>query len=350
MLEAYELTTQSDVIASFYKSITTKLATYGDDSLLPYDEGTYEYLTSEEFKNSLEYVKENTRFTLWFNDFGYPVKAELSVRHIPSSQARALKESQIELVFTWTFRDINKKINIGAPDNAISFDELMMELSGKTKEEVLSERQHKNVRTLRYDLDTYREWSGEYPATLNDLMKKRSEVPRSTTNISTSFNTGDEYLELTFSSRMPEDLFTNKPFVYAKNGDNYTLTYEMKLSPYTKEKNPRNYYTYYRSSSSLGSTQYSMYDSSISSSILVPLYVNGSNIADKDYLSQAEKSSTDGDQDRLSNSLEQIFGTNPSSDDSDNDGFVDGQEILDGSDPLGPGRLEYEDSYGGGFF
>lgn len=54
----------------------------------------------------------------------------------------------------------------------------------------------------------------------------------------------------------------------------------------------------------------------------------------------APKSSTqDSDYDGLKDEMEEIYGTNPKNSDSDNDGYNDGEEVQNGYNPLGTGKL-----------
>lgn len=51
-----------------------------------------------------------------------------------------------------------------------------------------------------------------------------------------------------------------------------------------------------------------------------------------------EAENLDSDYDQLSNDLEMALGTDPSDPDTDNDGYRDGTEVINGYNPLGPGK------------
>ncbi|MCK5511137.1 hypothetical protein KAI65_06420, partial [Candidatus Parcubacteria bacterium] len=53
-----------------------------------------------------------------------------------------------------------------------------------------------------------------------------------------------------------------------------------------------------------------------------------------------EKDTKDSDNDGLSDSLEKLYGTDPKNSDSDGDGYMDGDEVNNGYNPLGEGRLD----------
>jgi len=60
-----------------------------------------------------------------------------------------------------------------------------------------------------------------------------------------------------------------------------------------------------------------------------------------DSLIGADKTSVnDSDNDGLSDSLEDIYGTLPNNPDSDKDGYTDGEEVKNGYSPTGPGKLQ----------
>lgn len=58
------------------------------------------------------------------------------------------------------------------------------------------------------------------------------------------------------------------------------------------------------------------------------------------YRQYEEQNSKDTDNDGLSDVMESYYGTNPNKADSDGDGFKDGEEVDNGYNPLGPGKLD----------
>lgn len=53
-----------------------------------------------------------------------------------------------------------------------------------------------------------------------------------------------------------------------------------------------------------------------------------------------ESDISDPDEDELTNAEERFYGTDPNNPDTDGDGYLDGEEVRDGYDPLGPGKLD----------
>lgn len=53
-----------------------------------------------------------------------------------------------------------------------------------------------------------------------------------------------------------------------------------------------------------------------------------------------EAENIDSDYDQLSNALEMVLGTNPNDPDTDNDGYRDGTEVMNGYNPLGSGKWD----------
>ena len=316
------------------------------------------YLKSEDFERSFTYLSDDTAFNIWFDAEGYPVKMEQTVRYVPSAEAPALKGKQINMAFTTLLSGINKKLEVLEPAEYMTFDELMVEITGKTLEEVKIENQQKNISALRNALREYETWASAYPVSLDELLKKRKEVAKKATTATTSawaddnafsYSYDDSYMdELPFIKQLPSDVYSNVPYEYKGSGDNYKLTYTINLVPYTSEKNPSNYYF-----NNNGFNYYSNYDYEYEDidqtdvvKTLAPKFVDGLNIATKDVLSQANDDKKDQDKDDLADTLEVIFGTDPKITDTDKDGFTDYEEIMTDSNPVGPGKLDYQRSEG----
>lgn len=66
---------------------------------------------------------------------------------------------------------------------------------------------------------------------------------------------------------------------------------------------------------------------------------NNNGVSNKEELSAKLGDSRDVDHDGLSDSVETLFGTDPNKADSDGDGFKDGDEVINGFNPKGPGKL-----------
>ncbi|MDQ2933353.1 MAG: thrombospondin type 3 repeat-containing protein, partial [bacterium] len=83
---------------------------------------------------------------------------------------------------------------------------------------------------------------------------------------------------------------------------------------------------------------------------IVQTVIQGSNTANSKSLSKEAGilSKIDTDLDGLPNSIEIYIGTNINKKDTDGDTYSDAEELKLGSDPLGPGKLNYKN--GGGFF
>ncbi len=319
-----------------------------------------ESLQSEEFNRSFDYLQDNLTFSIWFDRQGYPIKIEQYVRYVPSAEARALTKSQINLTIAWSLRDINEALNIIVPEETIDFDTLMTEITGMTKAELHNKQQVESVADIRYALDSYKEWAGTYPETLDQLLLPRGEIAKAVQE--NSYETGgyslhDSYiLNRPFLEALPIDRYTGASYLYERSEGDYMVTYEINLEPYHQNKNPRNYMTYGRTRPSIesggeyvpaqGLPPSFREEMSLDITLMVPKFLNGKNIATKDYLSvNAESQTFDLDGDGLSDGLERMFGTQVQNVDTDGDGFSDYEEITTDSNPLGSGPLEYKRGY-----
>jgi type II secretory pathway pseudopilin PulG len=354
-LNKYSLKLNKDSLVPFVEEAVLVLKEVDDDINVNEVEELVAYLKSEDFDRSFAYLSDNVTFNIWFDEEGYPVKMEQKVRYVPSEEAPALKGKQIKLTFTLVLSGINQKLEVKEPEEYMTFDELMVELTGKTLEEVKIENQQKNITAIRNALREYVTWTGTYPTTLEDLLKKRKDVTKNTPtttsltfdrSYNSSYGYDNSYMdELPFIGQLPSDVYSNVAYEYTASGDDYKLTYTINLVPYTTEKDPSNYYfadygySWYEDENGYGSTRNE-------DKVLSPKFVDGLNIATKDVLSQASNDTKDQDGDKLADTLEVILGTDPKIADTDKDGFTDYEEITTGSNPNGPGKLDYKRSDG----
>ncbi len=336
----YTLSLVPEKFLPFYEETVTTLATY-EKPLIEDNATTREYLKSEDAQELFAYLKDNFSLTIYIDSEGFPAQFDFNIRYVPTEDALALVEKQIDTTFTLAFKDINKPVTVTPPENAKALDDVIAEISGKSKQEILLERQEENIQSLRNALDSYYDWSGTYPSFLDDLKKPRKDVPRQSGEVEDEFtinrlSVSDSYEALPFAKHIPSDVFSKAAYDYTsrQSGTDYELGYTIQLPPFTTDTNPRMYYTY----DMRGGTY--VFREEKTRTLLVPKYVEGKNIATKNSSSQALLDTINSDIDDLSDGLEKLIGTNPKKSDTDGDGFSDSEELTDGSNPLGPGRLK----------
>jgi type II secretory pathway pseudopilin PulG len=342
-LTKYTLQIASGNILPFYEDVTSQLATY-EDPIMEKDEATVEFLKSEDAQKMLEFVKQNVTLNLYYDTKGFPAKLEINFRYIPSPEATTLKDKQVNLVFTLWFADINKTVEVTAPEQSTPVDELLTELFGMTKEELILNRQSENVSGIQNALEDYRVWTGKYPQSLDDLKTTHADTPQ-TTNASSSFGFGSSYLmDRPFLDPIPSDIFTKTAFGYKSTDSTYELQYTIKLPVFSTAKRPSSLYSY-ANAGFRGS--YAFYASDLDSEtpqVRTLKFSEGTNRATENHFSEANTDTKDSDDDLLSDSLEAYIGTDAMKTDTDTDGVSDSDELTTGSNPLGTGRIGSSDS------
>jgi len=121
----YELEIKKDGIEPFLNDIITEVENgeYSNLSEILTDiENFQDYTNNEEFNNALNYYNKNTKNTLWVNNDGQIVKFESSNRLVPT--ADRLADKQFNLTLAIELNDINEEINIEAPDNYKTLDQI----------------------------------------------------------------------------------------------------------------------------------------------------------------------------------------------------------------------------------
>ncbi len=368
----YPITINSANFADWYVKFTADMkAKYGDNAIFKPDPNTLAFMKKPVFQKYLDYIKANTKLSLVVDPrTGYPVDIVVSYRIVPpnatddsssmmdlfgSGSPTKLDDKQLKLNFKLSLSNIDQPVAIDAPTDTMSFEDVMLATTGMTKEQYRFQRQAQNITAIRSALMSYKAYTGIYPAALQDLTKKRSEVQKKVSwwssvlqdlrqlisrtanaqvsiDFPTSFNgfADDSYLlQQPFLKTIPHDVYTGSAFGYKLTDTGYALTYTMTLPTRTKKTSSTSYYGTYQSINE------------------VIKYANGVNTLNEKMVSveAAEAVKKDSDGDKLPDVVETYLGSSNTSADSDGDGYNDYDEVTKGYDPMGPGKLNYDETW-----
>ena len=313
MAYRYDLELNKDNFVKFYTDLTSQFGSkYLTNNPFVFDQSTLDYLKSPEFDKVFAYLRTNTSFTLWADGSGIPVRMQYGLKLVPGSDTKS-SDNEFKLVVTLDLNDINKNTSITAPANAISYQDATIIMTGQTKEQYLMKKQESSISELRSALESYHYQNKSYPATLDGLTISNGK-----------YNS--------MLSVMPKDAYTGDSFSYVGTGSDYKLTYNIQLPKYVT-----------------GDSLYGLYERDYSSTKprLSMIAVDGTNTADSKYASEEAhaQSLIDSDGDGLPDAFEKYIGTDPNKKDTDGDGYSDYEEVISGSNPLGPGKLKSSNGY-----
>lgn len=302
----YDLEFDKTNVVKFYQdfvaSYNQKFAT---STKLEVDQSAIAYLNSKESDKAFEYLKNNVQFSIWADADGIPLKY-LAQARIAFDSAGKKGTTQINSDFTLTLVDINKPVSVDAPSSAINWDDAYMLMTGKTKDEVIFDKQTQAVSVLWFALANFQYDNKKYPASLDELTTQQ--------DTSTSSLPGSRKI---LAANVPNDVYTGKSFVYSASADgkSYTLKYTINLPEYKQ-----------------GVKLYTLkgYNYVKNKSVVYLKYVNGVNTATPNTTSSEAlaTSKIDSDGDGISDSLEKYVGTNPNKKDTDGNGTSDYDEIM----------------------
>ena len=330
--------------AETYQAFGVYLNEKYPDLDLSSDQEMMTYLNSEKFRQFTDQLKNNAAIDLWLSTKDWlPTKLSLSYKIALDSQNENLKDRQIRLTGTVALKDVNQPMTVKTPaeNETIALDDVVCIISGIPAENcqaaVLATTQQQRISNLQAALDLYRTKKNAYPETLSALTTVIEESYNECLNKDTSTNTNGNTnnvnsINSSLSSNSFEcvgynyiidnlsfiDVYTNKPYEYAVKKDSYTLSYQMK-----EVEGMPDY------GSSLNYIDGTNTATSASSSL----------VADAQEEKEAADRIADDDKDTLTNALEKIYGTDPKKDDTDSDGYKDGEEINNGYNPNGDGKL-----------
>ena len=327
----YDLILNRANITQFYQDLTNQFAKkYGANTPIKLDPETLDFLKSPAADQVFDYIHKNSSLSIWATPDGIPVKFSNSIRIVPDSKKSIA--NQLNITVALNLLDINKEVKIEVPTGASSVEDIYMQLSGKTKEQILFEKQTQSINSIGSALVRYKSVTGVFPPSLDELKKKGSEVTKSA-NMSEETKVMNSYYDTqAFMQAIPNDAYTKAPYTYSSTGSDYSLVYNIALPKYTD-----------------GMSLYEIYESSYNpkSPSIYLKYVSGINTASDKVTSQEAfaVSKIDSDKDGVSDSLEDYIGTDKNKKDTDGDGYTDYQEIISGTNPLGPGNQKQSNSF-----
>lgn len=125
-LYRYDVAFKKDAFLPFAKKLLAEVENNAGAEVLPFiDQSFVDYLESIEFDQVFAYYEKNVNLTLFVDSDGFPAIIQYDVRLVPADTATGLKDKQIRLTFKITSSDINKSVDIEAPADAKTFQEII---------------------------------------------------------------------------------------------------------------------------------------------------------------------------------------------------------------------------------
>ena len=126
-LYRYNLTFNGDTIVRFVERVSEEAQKYEAtrNSDLVNDAALLEYLKSEEFKAVFDYYNESLILSLLVNPEGFIESVEYSIRAVPDDEVKQLANKQARFKVNIGFSDINKPVEIIAPEEFKEIEDIM---------------------------------------------------------------------------------------------------------------------------------------------------------------------------------------------------------------------------------
>jgi len=377
----YRIVVHPEKLADVYQAVIEKKKADGKETRDL--ESVLKEIKDADTTAQLQRVIDNSTFEVWIDRTNTMLRQiSWRLRAVPSETNERWKGRQITATFKMTLEKVNEKVAVDTPSPTIDTDEATRLMTGISKEEQLFTNQLFAISMIRDSLRTYYEYKKEYPATLADIpteltvaydqcvQKAETEQKNTNQNANTStYSLSPKYQcsSLATAKRKLKtiDQYTQKPYPYSPNGDNYSLEYQIQyyegISEYSKEWYAEGKNTADKSYSSVekgkedfaypipalnmngnGNTNNNTNTATNASSMRnsnANTNGNGTVNGSANQNTNTTVSSNDADNDDLSDSLELRYGCDPLTPDTDGDGYLDGEEVQNGYNPNGPGRL-----------
>lgn len=166
----YALALNPEAVVRFYEAVEVE---FKDDPSLRLDPGTLDYLRSADGQRLLAYLGDHMTFEIWAVSDGTPHKMRLSMRLVPSDDIVRMKDKQVRLSVGLDLLDINRPVQIDAPETSISLDEAERLIFGSSLSDTRARgrdaRRIADLRHIQLGLELYYSDYGRYPAALSLL-------------------------------------------------------------------------------------------------------------------------------------------------------------------------------------
>lgn len=272
-----------ETFRGIYETRTTRFE--GTDRFTIFSDEMNQAVQSENFLNGAREVAKNLQAEIWMDrKTRQPIRVVADLRLAPQTEIEKFKNLQAHLSVSVDLSNINESLAVEVPADALNLNEASRLIFGITEEQATYTDQRTTIEDLRTVLQEYQKANNKYPENLGDLMG------------------------FTFRSQkvinIPNDRYTNAPFVYRLAADGYEMEYSIQL-PQIQGRD-------FRSTT----------------------FVEGTNTATPLAVSREAMTAKDTDKDGLNDYEEKRLGTSSTKPDTDGDGFSDKEEVDAGYDPL----------------
>ncbi len=357
--ERYRIVFHSEKLSEVYQALISERQSKGEDTKQL--QGVLDNLKKRETADLLKRMADSSVFDIWVDRTnGILRQAQWTLIVVPPDEIEKLKGKQFRSVLKLTLEHVNEKVKIEKPDSTIPYDEAARLLSGMTKEEQLAQKQISRIGTLQQVLKAYIKATRTSPDSLdqltpkmrelNDACKQRAEQRKvnananknaSSTNGDPAYNYETDYNCYLYGSYEKKtvnvtDTYTGKSFSYTKDGDDFRVTYELRIADSQQ-------LSYYKETYADGTNTMNSKDVSLEQK---PKYedVPIINLNTNANPNPAASSWIDSDHDGISDKDElDLYHTDPNKRDTDGDSFSDQTEVWSGFNPNGTGRASPEE-------
>lgn len=359
--EGFRLRMDPAQTGAFYRKATEDLnAQYGSQAIIKFDQPMAETLAKPDFQEFFNQMVDSATFDLWVDPANaWPVKFDYRLRLVPPDSNEKLKNKQFRLTLSMSFQNVNSGRSVAKPGNTIDLDEAIRLMTGISQEKQDHDKQAARLSSLASALNYYHQARKVYPDQLSDLQPELTSIAEACEsgfqNTNSYGNSGinrydcSQIKNIADHAELIIDVYTDKPYGYAKDGADFRLTYQIRyydeMTDYDKNLYNEGQNTMNSESRSIEAE--SNNNENTNSTIIIPLFTNSntntntsvnSNVNSSTNMNNSDDPLSDSDNDGLTDFEESYYGTDSTNPDSDGDGYLDGEEVQNGYNPLGAGR------------